>query len=290
MEAERWLAVRFLERLFGYGDTPKPPEEYDAPFKRATRQVPRLWLELQDRRRKARRVVGKLLRRSVEEQPTRIKKSYWNLKTPQVARELLRRGKAVLRFDAQESARLGELALLVLDELSPEGIEEGEGERCIHDLRAEVLGHVGNAERICCLVQSAYQRFAAAFGALEGGTGAPQLEARLFRLYASLLKDRGHYETALCQLDSALVLYRQLEDRHRQGLVQVQRGTVLAEQEQILEAIEANVEGGLLLDEDRSPAAAAGAWINGADFYARLGEPDKARQVLENAEGPLERL
>src|SRR5215203_1843182 len=189
-----------------------------------------------------------------------------------------------------ESQRTGEPALaLVRAEWTAAAAGRLDARRYGAELTRSLQGRswacLGNARRLMGDLRGAEAAFAQAEAPLQEGTD-PLDGAELQELRARLLADQGKLEEAERLLDRALTLYRTLGDRHLEGRLLVQKGTVrgLAPgPEPARQGIRCLEEGLALLDEERDPPLAAFGLHRLALLLADAGRAEEAWRALRRA-------
>lgn len=121
---------------------------------------------------------------------------------------------------AEEMLRL---ALDVADHLSP-GIY---GQGSIESARARAWASLGNALRVLSDFRQAEQAFRQAETHLAAGWLDPLDEALLLEYKSSLRRAQRRFDEAVSLLDSAISLYREVNEPHGQGRAMMAKGLVL---------------------------------------------------------------
>ena len=263
--------------------------DYRHEVSQAIRAVKALGSLIRRREKAARRACDDLLSRSPEDRDSLIGDGRaTRIRSRPVAEELIRR----MRKEAfRNPARAEELGVIVEDLLCcmPRTAKAVGGERGWQDLSARLWAHRGNVARIRCFWQRAHDCFRRACRHLERGGGDLQLKAEVFRLLASLCKDRRLHEQALSFLRTAEEIYQELEDPVSRGKTLIKRAAVYRGMKEYEMALSTHLEACKLLESFEEPELGAAAWSNLAVHFCDLGKPQEAEQILRQTK-PLFRL
>jgi tetratricopeptide (TPR) repeat protein len=197
---------------------------------------------------------------------------------------------AVCELLIGESQRTGEPALAaVWAEWAVAVAERLDARRYGATLTRSLVGRswawLGNARRLVGDLHGAAAALAQAEAPLEEGLDAID-GAELLELRARLLADQGKLEEAERLLDGAFSLYRTLGERHLQGRVLIQKGTVRGwapGPEAALQGIRYLQEGLALLDENRQLPLVAFGLHRLALLFADAGRAEEATRALRRA-------
>ena len=192
---------------------------------------------------------------------------------------LLRRSREQNFQDAVLGESLALLALEVLDRLPPSEY----GAEPLEDLRARAWAYVANSRRVKSDLRGAEDAFALAFASLRRGTQEPMEKAVLLDLKASLLRAQRRFPEALRCLRRAIVIFRQLGERHRAGRALMNMFTVhhfVGEPEKAIPLLYQALE---LIDPGREPRLLLVAWHNLIAELAEAGQFMEAQKLLVKA-------
>lgn len=129
----------------------------------------------------------------------------------EVVQQLLERSRSLWHEDPREGLGFAELALVVLDRLSPEEYHP----RLIEDFRGATWALIGNGQRILSDLLPAEKSMRRAVQHLENGTGDALEAAEFLSLLATLRKDQQRLQEALDLSERAAQLFLQLGERSR---------------------------------------------------------------------------
>lgn len=184
-----------------------------------------------------------------------------------------------------EALALAELAVLVAD-----SIEDGEPaeERWGYQLRARAWAYLGNARRVGGDLPAAEQAFSMSDQWWEAGEAsigdALGYGPVLLDLKASLRTDQRRFAEALSLLDEAFQAYvegdSEFRDQHSAGRILVHKAFVLAEMEELKEAVDILKQASTLIDAQRDPRLILCLRHNLLDNLARLRRYDEALALL----------
>ncbi|HEX9940386.1 MAG TPA: hypothetical protein VGG03_00095 [Thermoanaerobaculia bacterium] len=191
-----------------------------------------------------------------------------------------------------ESRRTGEPALA---EWAVAVAERLDARRCGATLARSLLGlawaWLGNARRLAGDLPGAQAALSRAEAPLAEGID-PLDGAELLEIRARLMADQGKLGEAERLLDRALGLYRMLKERHLQGRVLVQKGTIRGwtlDAEAASQGIRLLREGLALLDERQEPALVPFGLHRLALLLADAGQREEALRTLRRARPLYER-
>lgn len=177
----------------------------------------------------------------------------------------------------------------VSEELSALGLEIAEtlsartyGRAVLEDLRSEAWGAIGNARRIRSDLNGAAAAFERARGHAGAGTGDPLEAAELAGLYATYLRDEGHFDTARHEYDTASGFYHDLGERHLEGRVLISRALLERRAGRLDDAMRFLERAPRLVDPHREPRLMGALNQNRAYLLAEMGEPEHALRVLDD--------
>ncbi len=179
--------------------------------------------------------------------------------------------------DPQEAVDIAQLALDIVELLSPYGVGDDAAAR---DMRAKAYAMLADCRRIAGDLDGARQAIAEAWKWNEEGMGDPLDKAEIFSVDASYTATVGEFETAESILEKALALYRALGDAHLEGktLIQMARTVGYVNPERALGYIGRALE---LISPVREPRLQLCAQHALAEFLAAAGRPQDALGVLD---------
>lgn len=160
--------------------------------------------------------------------------------------------------------------------LSPERY----GRLAVADLQALAWAETANAFRVTDDLHEADKAMAAAFRALEKGSGDPLLLARMLDLSASLDGARRRLRQAVEKLERAHSIFDQHGERHRAGRALLQMGRYLMYQQKMAAATEAMSAGLALIDPEQDPKLTLAAYHNLIRLLMERGEYRRARREI----------
>jgi tetratricopeptide (TPR) repeat protein len=136
---------------------------------------------------------------------------------------LVDRARSMVLEEAHKAAEMLRLALDVTDHLSADSYGPG----AIDSARARAWASLGNAQRVIGDFRQAEQAFRKAEMHLADGWLDPLDEALLLEYKASLRRAQRRFDEALQMLDTAIDVYREVNEPHFHGRAMMTRGLVL---------------------------------------------------------------
>jgi tetratricopeptide (TPR) repeat protein len=136
---------------------------------------------------------------------------------------LVDRSRWMVLEEPHKAEEMLRLALDVADHLDPDAYGPGS----IESAKARAWGSLGNTLRVLSDFRQAEQAFRKAETYLTAGWLDPLDEALLLEYQASLRRAQRRFDEALQMLDSAIVLYREVNEPHFQGRALMAKGLVL---------------------------------------------------------------
>lgn len=136
---------------------------------------------------------------------------------------LVDRARMAVLEEPRRAEEMLRLALDVADHLNP-GIH---GPGSIDSAKARAWASLGNALRVLSEFRQAEQAFRQAEVHLDAGWLDPLDEALLLEYKSSLRRAQRRFDEALHMLDSAIALYREVNEPHGQGRAMMAKGLVL---------------------------------------------------------------
>lgn len=184
---------------------------------------------------------------------------------------------------AEEQLRL---ALVVSDHLDPYAYGPGSVEAA----RARGYAYLGNALRILSDFRSAEQAFAQAENHLAQSWMDPLDEALLLELQGSLRRAQRRFGEALALLDSAISLYREINEPHLQGRALMTRGLVLQYTGDFQAATSSFRDSLFLLDGREEPRLVVASQFNLINCLFDSGRTDEAAALIPDARQLMEKV
>lgn len=172
------------------------------------REAGRLWRQIRDLGAKARR-------ERVWDDPSFQSWGFFEL--------LVDRARMAVLEEPRRAEELLRLALDVADHLSPATYGPGS----IDSAKARAWASLGNALRVLSDFRQAEQAFRQAEVHLAGGWLDPLDEALLLEYKSSLRRAQRRFDEALSLIDSAIAVYREVNEPHGQGRAMMAKGLVL---------------------------------------------------------------
>ena len=193
-----------------------------------------------------------------------------------VCEELLRRS-TELRFDDPERmVHAARLAVAVAGRLDPERC----GRALLADLQGRAWAELGNALRVQDDLRGADRAMARAARILQGGTGQPEVAARLAELTASLRAHQRRFREAFQYLERAQDLHERGQDRTAVGRVLIMKGLYSGYDGDTEGAMQLLQQGLRLVSPQRDSKLRFIALHNLVLFMAERGEYREARVTL----------
>jgi tetratricopeptide (TPR) repeat protein len=194
---------------------------------------------------------------------------------------LCKTSKALAAQNPDEAVEIADLAVLVAEGLSDEGMAE---ERWLYQLRALAWAHLGNAKRVRGDLPPAESAFGVSeqwWDAGDEGTGdALGYRPILLDLKASLWIDQRRFPAALKLLDEAHDLYLEQGSPHLAGRVLLNQTHAFLESGEPDQAIPVLEKAEALIDPAREPRLLLCARHNLLDNLSKAGRFAEARQML----------
>jgi tetratricopeptide (TPR) repeat protein len=154
-------------------------------------------------------------------------------------------------------------------------------------LQGSCTGFLGNAQRVCCLLDQAEDSFAEAWRLWrEGEDDAGLSEARLLDLEASLRRAQRNFVRAIELHDQAI----EAAVPDELGHFLLNKSATLEEKSDPEEALQVLAEAARVVDGERFPRLLFGLQFNRAASLARLGRAAEAEGLLDEIRALAERL
>lgn len=226
-------------------------------------RAPELWAEL------ASLMPG--IRRARVEQETRF--HTWAL-----CELLLERSRSVAPSEPAWALEAAELGLLVAERLTPEAFPAA----AIASAQARAWGHLGNAKRIVADYRGAERCFEEAERRLAASWLDPLDEGQLLQFQASLDRDLGRFSAGVERLETALEIYRSVNEPHSQGRCWISLGIMLYLLEELDTAEDCLRRGASMIDSARDPRLRLCVHQYLALSRLKGGRPAEALAMLHN--------
>lgn len=227
------------------------------------KKAPELWTELS--------VQPPEIRRARVEQEARF--HTWAL-----CELLLERSRAVAPSDPAAALEAAELGLLISERLNPAELPAA----AIASAQARAWGHLGNAKRIFADYREAERCFAEAERKLAASWLDPLDEGQLLQFQASLDRDLGRLSAGVERLETALEIYRSVNEPHHQGRCWISLGILLHFLEELDTADDCLRRGASMVDSARDPRLLLCAHQFLAVGRMKTGRPAEALAMLHS--------
>jgi tetratricopeptide (TPR) repeat protein len=252
--------------------------DFDGIFDRVEARVLRVRADLALEDLEAHRHLPRLLQHPPERQLLMV----GNLRRYQTWRtcEILLEESWKLRFeDPRRMAAIARVALEVSRKLSADHY----GKPRTQDLGARCWLSLGNARRILGDFLGAERAIEWARSLLAEGTGNAIERANWLDIHASLLSAQLRYREADAEIALASRLYCEVGQKHLLGSALIKRSMISEALDGFDRAIVLARAGLDLIDVDREPIMAIGAWLNVVRALNSSGRPRDALTALERA-------
>lgn len=181
--------------------------------------------------------------------------------------------------DPASAVELAQLAVDVGERLDVQRYSEA----LVQDARAQAWAHLGNAWRIASHFGKAEEALARAEELHRRFEIDLATEAEILGFRASLRNAQGRLQEAALLLDRAVLLYREIGDRHREGRALILKGTVLGDGGACHEAVHHLREGLARIDPEPEPRLLLAARHNLVLFLSDAGRQTEALAALEQS-------
>ncbi|HEV7669430.1 MAG TPA: hypothetical protein VGS22_12975 [Thermoanaerobaculia bacterium] len=162
---------------------------------------------------------------------------------------LLERSRALAPAEPAAALAAAELGLAVAERLRPDELPA----TAIASAQARAWGHLGNARRIFADYREAERCFTEAEKKLAASWLDPLDEGQLLQFQASLDRDLGRFSAGVERLETALEIYRSVNEPHSQGRCWISLGILLYFLEELDTADDCLRRGASLVDPERDP-------------------------------------
>lgn len=183
---------------------------------------------------------------------------------------------------AAEPARALELATLAV-EVAGRLDASRYGDELVENARARAWAHLANVRRIISDFRQAEEALATAWEHHRRAGGDSFIQAKILGFEASLRNSQGRFDEAVRLLDSALDIYRQARDRHREGRTLIQKGMALGDGGRFHRAIQCLRRGLAAIDRTEEPRLEVAARHNLILYLHERGDNQEALTVLEQS-------
>jgi len=189
---------------------------------------------------------------------------------------LVDKARWVVLEDPRKAEEMIRLSLDVTEHLDPERYGPGS----VESAKARTWASLGNALRILADFRQAEQAFRQADSYLLAGWLDPLDEALLLEYKASLRRAQRHFDEALQMLDSAISLYREVNEPQGQGRALMGKGLVLRYADDPAAASACFRESLFLLDGSEEPRLLALSQVNLIGCLVDSGRSEEAAALI----------
>jgi tetratricopeptide (TPR) repeat protein len=259
-----------------WGQASPPGDEL---FSRLIEKLETTALALKTEKEEAEPLLRHLLSQPPMRRHTLIRnsKSYRNIGLCQALLDTVR---PAVFDDPHDAVDRAQLALEVLQESEPTDIHT---HRSLTDTQARAHAELANALRAANDLAAAEAEFEAAYGALDAGSGDPDLRAEIDYLHAALLGTRRQCAAAHRRIDSAIRWFKRCDDSHRLGRALLSRAWLYWVDGRLSDAI-ATAEGASdLLEAGREPDVELAARQACIAYRLEAGQVERAAKDLRKA-------
>lgn len=189
---------------------------------------------------------------------------------------LLDKARWTVLEDPRQAEEMIRLALDVTEHLDPAHYGPGS----VDSAQARAWASLGNALRILADFRQAEQAFRQAETHLAAGWLDPLDEALLLEYKASLRRAQRRFDEALDMLDSAIALYREVNEPQGQGRALMGKGLVLRYSDDLEAASSCFRESLFLLDGNEEPRLLALSQVNLIGCLVDSGRAEEAAALI----------
>ncbi len=221
-----------------------------------------------------------LLADLLREPPRERRRRIWEeerFHSPKLCQLLEDRSRESWFSDPTVSLEMADLAVTAAECLDPGRY----GSSLVEDARAIAWGYLGNAFRINSDLWRAEQALRQAWLHHACAGGDAFTETELLSFTCSLREIQGRADEALRLSDRAIALYREGQDRNREGAALIRKGLVLGSQSRFGEAILSLREGLARIEPGEDPRILLTGTHNVILYLSKGGAPGAAAQLLE---------
>lgn len=191
-------------------------------------------------------------------------------------RALLERCQALRFDDPRQMVLVGELAVHLAGQLSP----ERHGDKQVADFRCRALVELGNAYRLADRLDDAAKALGEAAEVFLQGTQDELLQAHLSSIQASLYADRRRFAAAAEALDMVYSIHWKRGDRQAAARALIKKGIYTGYDNKPEEAIRLLQRGLRLIDREREPDLVFMGMHAQVNFLLEAGRAKEARALL----------
>jgi len=191
-----------------------------------------------------------------------------------ICERLQKEGREAWGRDPAAAVELTQLAVEIAERLDSNVY----GELLVGDARALAWAYLGNAYRVAAQLLQAERALRRAFDLVERLQVDPLTEAEALVFLASLRNTQGEFKEASDLLDRAVLLYREVGDRHGEARTLLSKGMVLADGGDTEEAMRLIRQGLAQVDTEDEPRLALVAWHN---LISCLNDTGRDREAFE---------
>lgn len=254
---------------------------YDDAFENAQKALEEKEQDAQETKERIEREIAEILRLDPEEAVERIKAARKRFRSMRLVERLLAEARRELNGDPRKAVVLLTYARAIV---------ERRGEPISPDWRLRVLIHYANALRAARRHREAERSFRAAREIIQNQPFTSyDLYALLYRLEASLHKDRKNFHEAERLLSLAVLIYRVFGDEEGAVRSLIKLAAVYHHLEENGQALSATHEARGMLDPDEHLKLSAIATQNLAYYMNAEGDSVGARRVLNDSRDLLQR-
>lgn len=189
---------------------------------------------------------------------------------------LLERSRSIAPSEPAWALEAAELGLLIAERLNAEELPAA----AIASAQARAWGHLGNAKRIIADYREAERCFNEAERRLAASWLDPLDEGQLLQFQASLDRDLGRFSAGVERLETALEIYRSVNEPHSQGRCWISLGILLYLLEELDTADDCLSRGASMVDSARDPRLLLCAHQYLALIRIKEGRPTEALAML----------
>ena len=194
-----------------------------------------------------------------------------------LCKAILDKAKELGFSDASAGLEMAEVALALADRLPAERY----GEALISDLKGHGWCSMGNLRTRSSDLAGAEEALERSREFLAEGTGDPMELARLERVRGTYLLYRRDFQAGIRAYDKAIRIYDSIGAGHEAGGSRLDKGTLLSAMGDQQAAVEITELGLETVDEELEPRVALAGRHNLSVFQQRLGNLDRAVDILK---------
>ena len=257
-----------LESFDGLGAPPARPRGFEAPTGAAGGRaavpsaselesgalpdleaaITRQGASIEEQRRKAPALWAELSRLTPEGRRARVDQER-RFHTWALCELLLERSRSIAPSEPAWALEAAELGLRIAERLNADELPAA----AIASAQARAWGHLGNAKRIIADYREAERCFDEAERRLAASWLDPLDEGQLLQFQASLDRDLGRFSAGVERLETALEIYRSVNEPHGQGRCWISLGILLYLLDELDTAEDCLARGASMIDSARDP-------------------------------------